>query len=118
MTWSATSMRLQLRRVGTAQRAGAARGLVLATEHTLGVARSRVPIEEGTLERSGSASVDEGALTGAVSFDTPYAVRQHEDLGLKHDAGRQAKYLESAFASEADTNADLIARSIRGELGT
>lgn len=116
MSWSPTQIQMSLRAIGTAQRGGAARGLHLATEHVLGVARTRVPIEEGTLERSGTASVDEDTLTGAVSFDTPYAVRQHEDMDLKHDAGRQAKYLESALASERQTCRDLIARSIRNGL--
>lgn len=95
---------------------GAARGLALAGEHVLGEANKRVPIEEGTLTRSGAASVDEKKLRGAVSYDTPYAVRQHEDLGLKHDEGREPKYLENAFNAEADAVGEIIAQAIRGEL--
>ena len=53
-------------------RAGAVRGLQVSTEYLLQASRAVVPIEEGTLERSGVASVDEGGLRGAVSFDTPY----------------------------------------------
>lgn len=97
-------------------RRGAVRGLQLATEHLLQVSRSHVPIEEGTLERSGTASVDPASLVGAVSYDTPYAVKQHEDLTLNHDAGRTAKYLENAFTSERRTVAELIAREVRREL--
>ena len=52
--------------------AAAVRGLVKATEHLLQVSNTLVPLEEGTLERSGVASVDEGSLRGAVSYDTPY----------------------------------------------
>ncbi len=51
---------------------GAAAGLRLAAKHVLQVANTRVPTEEGTLERSGRATVDEGRLVGAVSYDTPY----------------------------------------------
>lgn len=58
--------------VNARNRAGAIRGLQVGTEHLLQVSRERVPLEEGTLERSGVASVDEGRLRGAVSYDTPY----------------------------------------------
>jgi hypothetical protein len=51
---------------------GAARGRRLGAEHVLEEANRVVPIEEATLLRSGVASVDEGGLRGAVSFDTPY----------------------------------------------
>lgn len=95
---------------------GAAHGLTLGTEHLLGVSRNRAPIEEGTLERSGEASVDASALKGAVSYNTPYAVRQHEELDWQHDPGRTAKYLEGPLAEEADTIQDLVAAAIRREL--
>lgn len=95
---------------------GAARGLALAAEHILGEARKRVPIEEGTLERSGAASVDENDLRAAVSFDTPYAVKQHEDMHLHHDSGRSAKYLEIPMTTEAAAVKQIIADAIKGEL--
>ena len=72
-------------------------GLRNGGEHILKLARDRVPIEEGTLERSGLVT-DDGRDMVAVSFDTPYAVRQHEDLTARHAQGRQAKYLETAAA--------------------
>lgn len=103
----------RLRLLEARQRASAKKGLDEATEHVLGVARDRVPIEEGTLERSGAAYVDAGELKGYVYFDTPYAVVQHEDLTFVHDEGRQAKYLESAFNSERDTIRQLIIDAIR-----
>jgi hypothetical protein len=97
-------------------RAAAARGLDRATEHLLGVSRMRVPIEEATLERSGVASVDRGELVGAVSYDTPYAARQHEELTWRHDAGREAKYLERPALEERDTMLALVAAEIRRAL--
>ncbi|MEV6536725.1 hypothetical protein AB0M86_45455 [Streptomyces sp. NPDC051639] len=98
-------------------RAGALRGVRLGAEHLLQVSRTRVPIEEGTLERSGVVSVDESSLTAAVSFDTPYAVRQHEELDYRHDAGREAKYLEKPLREESDTINDIIAAQVRRSLG-
>jgi hypothetical protein len=96
---------------------GAARGLAVAAELILGAAQAKVPIEEGTLERSGAASVDEENLRAAVSFDTPYAVKQHEDMTLHHDAGRSAKYLENAFNENLSAVQQVIAAEIRKELG-
>lgn len=96
-----------------AMRAGAVRGVRLGAEHLLAVARSRVPIEEATLERSGVVSVDEGSITAAVSFDTPYAVRQHEELTYRHDAGRTAKYLERPLHEENGTITEIIAAQVR-----
>ena len=94
----------------------AARGLALAGEHVLGEAKKRVPIEEATLERSGATSLDADDLKVAVTFDTPYAVYQHEVLDLQHDEGREAKYLENAINAEIDTVRNIVAMSIRGEL--
>lgn len=95
---------------------GAANGLTLGTEHLLGASRTRVPIEEGTLERSGEASVDRSALKGAVSYGTEYAVRQHEELDWQHDPGRTAKYLEGPLTEEAPVIQALIAAAIEREL--
>lgn len=97
-------------------RAGAVRGLRLAAEHVLTESRKRVPIEEGTLERSGVATVDESSLTAAVSYDTVYAVRQHEELTWRHDAGRTAKYLEGPLNEQAATCAAIIAAELRRSL--
>ncbi|WP_329219248.1 hypothetical protein [Streptomyces microflavus] len=97
-------------------RAGAARGLRLGAEHVLQVSRGRAPIEEGTLERSGTATVDEDELRAAVAYDTPYAVRQHEEMDYRHDAGRTAKYLELPMNEEADTVGEIIAAEMRRAL--
>lgn len=102
-------------------RAGASRGARLGLELILATARARAPHEEGDLERSGAASTvrdSGGHVGGTVSFDTPYAVRQHEDMTLRHDDGRQAKYLETAMGDEADTVARLAQQQIRNALGT
>jgi hypothetical protein len=91
-------------------------GLRLGGEHVLKLARDRVPLEEGTLERSGKVS-DDGDDTVAVSFDTVYAVPQHEHLDWKHDNGRQAKYLETAVAEGAKAVQQLVRAAIRRVTG-
>lgn len=54
-------------------------------------ARKQVPYDTGALSRSGM--VDSEGLQATVSFDTPYAVRWHENnANFQH--GRKMKYLE------------------------
>lgn len=91
-------------------------GLRTGAEHVLKLARDLVPLEEGTLERSGQAT-DNGKDTAAVSFDTPYAVRQHEDLTARHAHGRKAKYLETAAADGSQDVTALIAAEVRKVTG-
>lgn len=86
-------------------------GLKLAAEHLLQVSSGLVPHEEGDLERSGEVSLDPSQVAASVLYDRPYAVRQHEDLTLHHDEGRQAKYLEKPMDTERDTMLALIARA-------
>lgn len=92
-------------------------GLELAAEHLLAASSVLVPLEEGDLDRSGEVSTDADEQAAAVSYDRPYAVRQHEELTWRHDAGRQAKYLEEPMGTEADTMLKLIARPGQELLG-
>jgi len=64
------------------------------TEHILNESNKIVPLEEGTLMRSGVAQVDRNELVGRVSYDTVYAAYQHEKKDMSHNEGREAKYLE------------------------
>lgn len=99
--------------VGAAIRAATVRGLGLWAENLLTESNALVPLDEATLQRSGVASVDDDELTAAVSYDTPYAVRQHEDMTLRHPGGRQAKYLEQPFIETRALAAKIIANQIR-----
>ncbi|MGW0465419.1 hypothetical protein ACWDX6_09135 [Streptomyces sp. NPDC003027] len=100
----------------TAIREAAARGLLLGAEHVLSASRQRVPIAEGTLERSGATSVDEQQMTAAVSYDTPYARRVHEDMTARHAPGRTAKFLEGVLPETAGEVQALIAAQVRRAL--
>ncbi len=112
-------------------------GLRDGAEHILTVAIDRTPLDTGTLRRSGTVTV--GGLPDAadvykkaadkqemkkafkepvgsektvyISFNTPYAVRQHEDLNLSHKDG-QAKYLESAYLQEIGKVLQMVGRRI------
>lgn len=78
--------------IAAAVRAGVDEGLFEAAEVLLAQAVALVPVEEGTLQNSGTAEVEDG--TARVGFNTPYARRQHEDLTLRHPGGGEAKFLE------------------------
>lgn len=94
----------------------AADALYEGGEMILAESDTRVPIEEGTLSRSGHVSEDRAELKVAVSYDTPYAVVQHEEMSFHHDGGREAKYLENAFNHMLPTVRQHVAARIRGGL--
>ena len=94
-------------------RAAAVVGLGQWAELVLEKSRALVPLDEATLERSGTPSVDEHAMAAAVSYDTPYAVIQHENMDFHHPGGRQAKYLERPWAESMKWALPLIQKQIR-----
>lgn len=106
MTWQGG--RLGASRRG---RAAAEQGLQRALEHLLSEANKRVPLDEGTLERSGR--IVRAGLNGFVTYDTVYARRQHEELTWKHLPGRSAKYLEIPMNSEREVMLRLMAVPLR-----
>lgn len=86
----------------------------------LDLAKERVPVEEGKhakhpgeLRDSGRVTMVESGtkVTAVISFDTPYAVYQHEDLELHHEHG-QSKYLESVLNEEMGNVAGNLAKGI------
>lgn len=85
--------------------------LTAGTEYVLTEANKTVPHDDGTLERSGHASND--GKRGAVSYDTPYAVRQHEDMSLHHDGKGEAKWLETTMARESKVVGQIVATKLR-----
>ncbi|NUK07464.1 hypothetical protein HRW18_05430 [Streptomyces lunaelactis] len=90
----------------------ASEGLQRGLEHVLAEANKLVPLEEGTLRRSGKVVMN-GPLDGAVIYDTVYAARQHEELTWKHLPGRSAKYLEIPMNTERDVVLRMMQVSLR-----
>ncbi len=99
------------------------KALRTGAEAILTEAIDEAPVDTGTLRRSGTVTVGklpdgarvfEAAEAGNemkdafpgpegkekavyISFNTPYARRQHEELGYQHPRGGKAKYLEDPF---------------------
>lgn len=112
-------------------------GSYVTAEQILTEAGNNVPRDTGTLARSGTISIDEDisaiegysqALAGAIktakkadakentkkvyiSYNTPYAHRQHEDLQFKHTFGG-AKYLEKGWNAKINN----ITKNIKAEV--
>lgn len=104
-----------------AARDAAYEGLLIGGELVLGDSNEQVPHEEGDLERTGAVSGDPAAIKVAISYrDVAFrgqAVKMHEDMTLKHDDGRNAKYLERALAANRDRVREAVAASLRKRFG-
>lgn len=85
---------------------GVTKALQALTEAVLAEANKTVPLEEGTLQRSGQAEAE--GKEAQVSYDTPYAVVQHEDPHLRHDPGRRDHWLEQAVEERKSEWAELV----------
>jgi hypothetical protein len=80
---------LEIRRVAAKAINKMAEGAILAD------AIQEAPVEEGTLRGSGRVEpATPQNLTARISFSTPYAARQHEELDWEHPKGGKAKFLE------------------------
>ncbi|HEY8588474.1 MAG TPA: hypothetical protein VIL55_02865 [Naasia sp.] len=102
-----------LRNAANLHEDAARRGIRNAINHVFGVTQERVPLEEAVLLNSGRVEIDGEGLSAAITYDTVYAVRQHEELTWRHAPGRTAKYVEGPMNEERDTALALIAAELR-----
>lgn len=84
-------------------------GIQQAGDELLRLAQNVVPYDQGDLSRSGLVTVS--GTQGVVSFDTPYAVIQHERSDFRHDIG-QALYLRSPLEQHAERLIRVIADAV------
>ena len=98
---------------------GTKKGTWSALDHLAAVSKEQVPLDQGPLKNSCYVDVANDGSSGTVSYDTPYAIVQHENTQYQHQRGRKAKYLEDP-ANDAQVQnemRELIARSYRDEMG-
>lgn len=108
MTWRGPEI---TQRVKGATRQALGKGAAYLLAQTI----PRTPIRDGPLRASGGTDVDDD--TASVFFDTPYAARQHEELGWRHPKGGQAKYLENTVLEERGNAQAIVAAEVRRALG-
>ena len=73
----------------------------------------RAPKDRGTLRLSAKTTVD--GNKAAVSFNTKYAARQHEEVGYHHSEG-EAKYLENAVTAKRQDFLNHVTEQVRKAL--
>lgn len=73
---------------------GGQKGLWMACDHLASESKKQVPLDTGMLKASCTVDVAGDGASATVSYDTPYAVIQHEATSYSHQRGRKAKYLE------------------------
>lgn len=91
-------------------------GAYLGAEAILTESMDEVPLESGTLERSGAITEVPSECAVYIHYDTPYARKQHEDLTLRHVEGRKAKYLEDPFKRNIAKVTLLINKKVSSKL--
>lgn len=105
-------------------RRGAFDGLEDVAKRVLAAAQDNVPVgdpaedpdpgvslrESGRIDRHGNGFI--------ISFDAPYAAKQHEDLRLKHPRGGGPKYLERALTEMAPTIERFVASKVNARTAT
>lgn len=64
-----------------------------ALDYLAARSKEQVPLDTGALKFSCVVDVNEDGSQGTVSYDTPYAVRWHEN-NANFQRGRKMKYLE------------------------
>lgn len=104
---------LDLDRVSEAATTAAPVGAGKAMEHIRGVSAALTPEDSGHLVGTGDVQVD--GNDASLTYDGPYARRQHEELTWRHEKG-QAKYLEQPMHTERDTALGIVAKEIREAL--
>jgi len=78
-----------------------------------------VPLDKGDLRKSGKYEVifKGSKVRGEVSYNTHYALIQHENLEFRHAPGRQAKYLEQPAKENAKFYSEKMKEKIKEVLG-
>lgn len=75
----------------------AIKGMKVTAQNILGESKKIVPVDTHTLQESGHIKTDTIKQITTISYNTPYALKQHEDPNLNHPKGGEAKYLEKPF---------------------
>lgn len=111
MSFDVSEMKAKLEELLANAPAKKKKAVRLAAEFVLSAAIPLTPVDEGTLRRSGRVEVTDKGAT--VSFNTPYARRQHEDMSYSHPGGGGAKYLEKAMNGSKQQVKAIIERTCR-----
>ncbi len=112
-------VRLDKAKIKNVTRQCTQKGTWSALDHLAAVSKQQVPLDQGPLKNSCYVDVNEDGSSGTVSYDTPYAVVQHENMQYQHQRGRKAKYLEDPANDTSVQNEmrNLIRRAYEEQMG-
>ena len=99
-----------------AMRDAAARAVLEVAEDALTESNDRAPLDEGDLVRSGDVVPHPEQAAASITYDTPYAIVQHEDVTLKHPRQGEHHWLERTVEENAPRYFQWIADRIRAAL--
>jgi len=109
----------------TLMREGSHEGVYRMGHVILEQAKSEVPLDEGTLQRSGTVTMNpDGSPQGVIHFGygqgtgvprIPYAVRWHEN-SARFQRGRKNRYLADPFNRLINKLPEFLKRAIRRRL--
>ena len=111
-------LKLDKQLIKNVTKSGSKRATWMALDHLASVSKQQVPLDQGPLKNSCAVDVNDDGSQGTVSYDTPYAVVQHENRNYRHQRGRKAKYLEDpAFDKSVHREmAELAQRGLSAEM--
>lgn len=69
--------------------------------------------DPGLLQRSGTVSWDPSRFVAIISYNTPYAVYQHELITQNRIQGKD-KYLETPFNENGEAAVKYVAHALKG----
>lgn len=115
VTLNIGTVRTNLDRIAAEAHQKAAAALYEVGNEVMAQSKRLVPVDTGALKGSGYVDqprVELGRVSVELGYGGPasaYAVRQHEDLSLRHPDGGQAKFLEQPL-SALDLAREIAAR--------
>lgn len=102
------TVRLDKAKINSIVRKGGKKATWSSLDHLAAVSKEQVPLDQGPLKNSCYVDVSDDGSSGTVSYDTPYAIVQHENMQFQHQRGRKAKYLEDP-ANDSAVQREMLA---------
>lgn len=104
----------RIKNIDKASKKGIKKAALLVLDKSI----QKAPILTGDLRRSGT--IDDTQLQSQgfidVGYNTPYALRQHEEFPNKSDPAAEWKYLENPFKESQDKIIEIIENETRKEV--
>lgn len=98
-------------------------GIYREAAHAFAISQEEVPVDTGNLRASGKLGLpflEDGQTVVEISYGgaaADYAIYVHEDLGMRHQVGKNAKFLEGPVKRQTKGMSSRLTLSVRRALG-